>query len=54
MKVGEAVKKNQPLFVIEAMKMEGIVAAQQPGIIRQVLLKENTTIEQADCVLEMA
>ena len=53
-KVGEEVKKNQPLFVIEAMKMESIVAAQQPGTIRQVLLKENTTVEQDDCVLEMA
>ena len=53
-KVGDEVKKNQPLFVIEAMKMESIVAAQQPGIIKQVLLKENTTIEQDDCVVEMS
>ena len=48
------VKKNQPLFVIEAMKMESIVAAQQPGTIKQVLLGENTTVEQDDWVIEMA
>jgi pyruvate carboxylase len=53
-KPGDEVKKNQPLFVIEAMKMESIVAAQQPGTVKQVLLKENTTVEQDDWVVEMA
>ncbi len=53
-KPGDEVKKNQPLFVIEAMKMESIVAAQQPGTVKQMLLKENTTVEQDDWVVEMA
>ncbi|WP_375444879.1 biotin/lipoyl-containing protein [uncultured Fibrella sp.] len=54
MKSGDEVKKNQPLFVIEAMKMESIVAAQQPGTVKQVLLKEGTVVEQDDWVIEMA
>ncbi|MVM30837.1 pyruvate carboxylase [Spirosoma sp. HMF4905] len=53
-KEGDTVKKNQPLFVIEAMKMESIVAAQKEGKVSKVVLKESTTVEQDDCVLELA
>ncbi len=53
-KEGDVVKKNQPLFVIEAMKMESIVAAQKEGKVAKVILKEATTVEQDDCVLELA
>ena len=53
-KEGDVVKKNQPLFVIEAMKMESIVAAQKEGKVAKVVLKEATTVEQDDCVLELA
>lgn len=52
-KPGDVVKKNQPLFVIEAMKMESIVAASTAGTVKQVLLKENTTVEQDDWVIEI-
>ncbi len=50
---GDVVKKNQPLFVIEAMKMESIVAAPAAGTVKRVLLKENTTVEQDDWVVEI-
>jgi pyruvate carboxylase len=53
-KEGDVVKKNQPLFVIEAMKMESIVAAPKEGKVSKVVLKESTTVEQDDCVLELA
>jgi pyruvate carboxylase len=53
-KVGDAVKKNQPLFVIEAMKMESIVAAPREGQITQILLKEGTVVEQDDWVVELS
>ena len=52
-KPGDMVKKNQPLFVIEAMKMESIVAAPVAGTVKQVLLRENTTVEQDDWVVEI-
>ncbi|MDB5240735.1 MAG: pyruvate carboxylase [Spirosoma sp.] len=52
-KEGDAVKKNQPLFVIEAMKMESIVAATKEGTVSKVVLNESTTVEQDDCVLEL-
>lgn len=52
-KPGDVVKKNQPLFVIEAMKMESIVSAPNAGTVKQVVLRENTTVEQDDWVLEI-
>jgi pyruvate carboxylase len=53
-KPGDVVKKNQPLFVIEAMKMESIVAASKEGKIAKLVLKEGTVVEQDDCVVELA
>ena len=53
-KEGDAVKKNQPLFVIEAMKMESIVAAPTEGKIAKVVLKEGAVVEQDDWVLELS
>jgi pyruvate carboxylase len=53
-KPGDVVKKNQPLFVIEAMKMESIVSAPNAGTVKQVVLRENTTVEQDDWVIELA
>jgi len=52
-KPGDVVKKNQPLFVIEAMKMESIVAAPKEGTVKQVMLKEGTVVEQDDWVIEL-
>ncbi|GAB3564218.1 pyruvate carboxylase [Spirosoma luteolum] len=53
-KAGDVVKKNQALFVIEAMKMESIVSALKEGTVANVILKEGTVVEQDDCVLELA
>ncbi|QJW91498.1 pyruvate carboxylase [Spirosoma taeanense] len=53
-KEGDVVKKNQPLFVIEAMKMESIVAAPKEGKVSKVVLKEGITIEQDDLVIELS
>jgi pyruvate carboxylase len=50
-KEGDLVKKGQPLFVIEAMKMESTINSPMDGKIYKVLLKENTMVEQDDCVV---
>lgn len=52
-KEGDEVKKNQPLFVIEAMKMESNVTAPFDGKIVKIILKPNTLVEQDDLVLEI-
>lgn len=52
-KDGDDVQKNQPLFVIEAMKMESTVVAPFNGKVNKVYLDINTMIEQDDCVISL-
>lgn len=48
---GDKVKKNQPLFIIEAMKMETTVTAAKAGTINNVILENGTLVEADDLIL---
>lgn len=50
-KKGEKVTKNQPLFIVEAMKMETTITATKNAIIERVALSENTMIDTDDLVV---
>jgi pyruvate carboxylase len=50
-KEGQRVTKNQPLFVIEAMKMETTVIAPNDLTIRRCVLSAGTLVEADDLVL---
>lgn len=52
-KKGDKVKKNQPLFVIEAMKMETTVTANEDGVVQGVQLKAGSLVNTDDLVLEL-
>jgi pyruvate carboxylase len=52
-KAGDKVAKNQPLFIIEAMKMETTVAATQAGAIARIHLKEKHLVEADDLVITL-
>ncbi|MEX0966107.1 MAG: pyruvate carboxylase [Bacteroidia bacterium] len=52
-KPGDAVKKNTPLFIIEAMKMESTISASKAGKVVRVVLPESIMVEQDDLVLEL-
>jgi len=52
-KNGQEVKKNQPLFVIEAMKMETTVTATEEGIVDKIQLKGGTLVNSDDLVLAL-
>lgn len=52
-KKGDEVKENQPLFVIEAMKMETSIAAPFAGTVKEVVLAAGEMVEQDDLVIEM-
>lgn len=52
-KKGQVVKKNQPLFVIEAMKMETTISATQESEIKNVILKEGSMVNAEDLVLTL-
>ena len=49
---GQAVEKDTPLFVIEAMKMESTITAPFNGVIKKVHLEAGEIIEQNDLVIE--
>lgn len=50
----EKIRKNQPLFTIEAMKMESTITASREGIVQAVHLASGTMVEADDLVIEMA
>jgi len=49
----EEVKKDTPIFVIEAMKMETTVTAPSDSTIKAVHLAPGTLVEQGDLVIEL-
>jgi pyruvate carboxylase len=53
-KKGDEVKKNQPLFMVEAMKMETNIAANNDGIVGDIILTPGTLVNTDDLVLEIA
>jgi pyruvate carboxylase len=50
-KSGQEIKENDPLFVIEAMKMETTVTAFKSGKVKAVTLKEGTMVKQDDLIV---
>ncbi|MGB1308262.1 MAG: pyruvate carboxylase [Oceanihabitans sp.] len=52
-KKGQQIKENEPLFVIEAMKMETTVNAFKAGKIKTISLKENSMVKQDDLIVTM-
>ncbi|MDX1277821.1 pyruvate carboxylase [Oceanihabitans sediminis] len=52
-KKGQKVKENDPLFIIEAMKMETTVTAFKSGKIKTISLKEGNMVKQDDLVVTM-
>lgn len=54
--VGASVKKDAPLLVMEAMKMENEIRAPQDGVVKELLVKAGDLVESGAvlCVLEAA
>ncbi len=50
-KPGQRIKKNDPLFVIEAMKMETTLAAPENGQVESLQLKEGSMVNSDDLIL---
>ena len=50
-KKGQTIKENDPLFVIEAMKMETTVTSFKAGTVTSVSLKEGSMVKQDDLIV---
>jgi pyruvate carboxylase len=51
-KVGQEVDENDPLFIVEAMKMETTIASVKAGKVKAIVLPEGVMVEQDDLVIE--
>jgi propionyl-CoA carboxylase alpha chain len=50
---GQEVVKGQPLVVLEAMKMQNIMAAEVDGIVRSVNCKPGDNVLSGDILIEI-
>ncbi len=46
--VGQAIKAGDTLFILEAMKMENEITAECDGVVKQVLVGNNTVVSTDD------
>ena len=53
-KEGDIIELNDPLFVIEAMKMESTITAPHAGTVSKIFLSEKTMVEQDDVILDIS
>ncbi len=51
-KAGDLIKKNDPLFIIEAMKMESTVTSPFEGKVKKIHLNGGVMVQQDDLVVE--
>lgn len=52
-KKGQEIKKNDHLFIIEAMKMETTITANKAGKVKSVSLKPGTMVMKGDLIITM-
>jgi len=50
---GDSFEKGDPLFVLEAMKMENMIKAEGAGIVKEVLSKIQDTVEKNQIILDL-
>ncbi len=53
-KKGDIIRKNQPLFMVEAMKMETNIAAISDGKVGNIILTPGTLVNTDDLVMEFS
>jgi biotin carboxyl carrier protein len=51
-KDGDTVKQNDPLIILEAMKMENIIKAPGDGIVKKVKVSKGNSVEKNQVLIE--
>jgi len=52
-KEGDAFQKDDPLLILEAMKMENVIKAPVDGVVAKVNVKEGESVEKGFVLLEL-
>ncbi|MDU7505493.1 MAG: biotin/lipoyl-containing protein, partial [Clostridia bacterium] len=52
-KEGDEIKENDPLMVLEAMKMETNVLAPRDGVIHRIFVSEGGQVEAGELIAEL-
>lgn len=50
--VGQSVKENDPLLILEAMKMENSFLSPRDGIIKSIAVKKGTAVDKGQLLIE--
>jgi len=50
---GDTVTENQPLLVLEAMKMENEIVANKAGTVGQIFVNKNDTVNAGDALIQI-
>ncbi len=51
-KVGQKIKENDTLFILEAMKMENIISSPRDGIIKSISVNTGDAVEKNQLIIE--
>lgn len=51
--VGEQVVEDEPILIMESMKMEIPVSSPEPGVVKEVLVKEGDTVSDGTVVVRV-
>jgi biotin carboxyl carrier protein len=50
-KVGESVKTNAPVIIMEAMKMETVISSTLDGVIKEIKVKPAQSVQQGEILV---
>ncbi len=48
--LGQKVEEDEPIIIMESMKMEIPVAAAEPGVVKEILVKEGDVVTEGTVV----
>lgn len=50
---GQEVKENDPILVLEAMKMENVMLAPRDGVIKEVIINTGDVVDKGQIMIEL-
>ncbi len=52
--IGQVVKQDDPLLILEAMKMESTIKSPSEGVVKSIAIKKEDTVDKGDLLIEFA